>query len=539
MKIIRLCLPVILKRKVTFFIYVFLNLFCSFSMLIVTYLTGNLIDCMSREDNINLFFRIIILIVILRLMSSFFSFLVNNAYAKMQVECCYYMSSDLISKVHRSDFSRSESLDPIYLNKRISQDVGVLMQFSVETSIQVMINIFSAIIILILLLKISIFITSFLCFFIVLYIVVYSVTRRKMYSKSMDIKESQDIYFTRMSEQFTKLKFIKIHSANNIFKNRLKDSFEKFKIKYISYSKFSNFTSSIDNMILTISQSTLFITGGIGIVNKQISVGSFLIILSLFPQLLNIVSYFFRLAEKYQNVLASYDRIKDIKEWKLEPSGKYKTDSILTIETKNLSFYFGDKKVFENLNLYFEKGKIYTIIGNNGAGKTTLMNSIIGLYASQNGEEIYYNNHKMEEYDLEYMRYRHFGVSDQDSTLIEGTIRLNIALSDDSLYDSKIQEILEIVNLESLVNSLPLGINTRINSISSNFSGGEKQKIGIARVLFKNPSVMIFDEPTNSLDDKSVLKFLDYIQLIKKDNIIIIITHDDNIYKNSDYSYRI
>jgi len=128
------------------------------------------------------------------------------------------------------------------------------------------------------------------------------------------------------------------------------------------------------------------------------------------------------------------------------------------------------------------------------------------------------------------IKLRCIGVTEQEPILIADTLLNNITFgqkySNDRLY-----ELIEILNLDNYISSLDNGLETIINEKSSNISGGEKQKISILRELLKNPEVLIFDEPTSALDSLSKIKLINYLQEIKTDKIIIIISHDE-IIKN-------
>lgn len=143
---------------------------------------------------------------------------------------------------------------------------------------------------------------------------------------------------------------------------------------------------------------------------------------------------------------------------------------------------------------------------------------------------IYYNGIELKSIDMEYLRGSLIGVTEQNPITIQDSIYNNITLMKYDLPNiNNVQMYLEILGLNEFVLSKQMGLNELINEKGTNLSGGEKQKLSILRQLLKDPDLMFFDEPTSALDSDSKLKFINYLHKIKKEKIIIIISHDDAI----------
>lgn len=183
----------------------------------------------------------------------------------------------------------------------------------------------------------------------------------------------------------------------------------------------------------------------------------------------------------------------------------------LSIETeenficlKNVNFGFQDeeKSIFESLDLSIAKNSKVAIVGSSGAGKTTLMNLIIGLYKPQSGSVLIEN--------LEPSAYiannpGSIGLIPQDVTIVNGTFRENLLLgiSRESLSDERIFQVLQACSLREFLNQLPNGLDSQLREMGSNISGGEKQRIGIARALLTEPKILLLDEATSALDSQT------------------------------------
>lgn len=194
-----------------------------------------------------------------------------------------------------------------------------------------------------------------------------------------------------------------------------------------------------------------------------------------------------------------------------------------------LSKSYKEKKVLDNLNFTFDKkNNIYTILGKSGAGKTTIFNILYGIDQEYDGE--YYIDNKLtknfNDCDWDKIRNKKIGIVFQDYKLIENlTVKENLNFSC-FLHENKencINEILKLMDLEEVK-------NLRVSKLS----GGQKQKLAIARAIINKPEVLLLDEPTGNLDDKNVSLIMKYILDIKKDTIVIIITHDKRVEKYSD-----
>ena len=170
------------------------------------------------------------------------------------------------------------------------------------------------------------------------------------------------------------------------------------------------------------------------------------------------------------------------------------------LKIENLNFaYSKNKNILHKVNLEIEKGEIIGIIGNSGSGKSTLIDLITGLLSPSNGS-IYINGKKLGENLGSWLKI--IGYVPQEIFILDDTLEKNITFGAENKKRSKlqIQEILNLLELDGLVKSLPNGLKTNLNERGTRISGGQKQRIGIARALFNNPDIIILDEATNALD---------------------------------------
>jgi ABC-type bacteriocin/lantibiotic exporter with double-glycine peptidase domain len=215
---------------------------------------------------------------------------------------------------------------------------------------------------------------------------------------------------------------------------------------------------------------------------------------------------------------------------------------IITIAPKQVLFqnvdfnYDVNKKIFINLNLKIFLNKNIGIIGKNGSGKSTFLDMLCGLIQPTTGIV------KLDHSDTSLLR-RFFienaGYVSQSPFILDDTILTNITFKKGSYNKNKLNFVLNFVNLNGFINSLPDGINTVIGFNGCKISGGQKQKIGIARALYKDPKILILDEATNSIDDESEKKIINNLSKINKKTKFIIVSHTSRVLKLCSVLYKI
>lgn len=235
---------------------------------------------------------------------------------------------------------------------------------------------------------------------------------------------------------------------------------------------------------------------------------------------------------KKKNTIAVPGRGRNIKEL---PDTRY----IFELADVGFKYPGSEKMVLEGLNLQAEKGKFYVIVGKNGVGKTTLVRLLCRLYDPSSGIIRYMNNDLR---DLEYKSYRdNIGVVFQDYKYYCLSIAENVAMNE---YDGseevikKISDALNAAGLSEKINSLPKGINTQLGKIFDKegvlLSGGELQKLALARVLFKNSSVVILDEPSSALDALAEDELIKTFNTALKGKTVFYISHRLSVAKYAD-----
>tara|TARA_B110000971_G_scaffold221639_1_gene269637 strand:- start:33 stop:1763 length:1731 start_codon:yes stop_codon:yes gene_type:complete len=207
-----------------------------------------------------------------------------------------------------------------------------------------------------------------------------------------------------------------------------------------------------------------------------------------------------------------------------------------SIEIKDLNFMHEntEKLAIDNLNFKIKKGDIIGIIGTSGSGKTTLADIIIGLLKANKGK-ILVDNIKIDSKNLKNWQ-KKIGYVPQTIFLSDETIRGNIAYGvDESLINEKrIKQCVQMANLEKFVSELPVGLDTIIGEKGIRISGGQRQRLAVARTLYHDTDILIFDEATSALDPKNESEIISNILSLKGNKTIIIIAHKFSLIKDCD-----
>ncbi len=216
---------------------------------------------------------------------------------------------------------------------------------------------------------------------------------------------------------------------------------------------------------------------------------------------------------------------------------KYIENFVLNdLKIKNVSFAFKDKSILENVNLKFEKGKIYGIIGPSGSGKTTLANLILGLLDYSKGE-IKIN----EKYDLSEIKNSYQSFLPQRIFLLDSSIKSNITFSYNVSQENneKIHESLKSSKLDEIINDTNKILSENVGENAVKLSGGQMQRLAIARAIYHEAQLIVFDEPTSSLDTENARKIFENISSLKQNKILIVISHSDEISNFVDHTITI
>lgn len=217
------------------------------------------------------------------------------------------------------------------------------------------------------------------------------------------------------------------------------------------------------------------------------------------------------------------------------PLGGSRMGAVACIGLHSLSFTYpgaGNDPVLQNINLQIPKGKTTAIVGTSGSGKTTLLKLLLKFYEPQKGE-IKLGNTPLLHISHKTWR-QHCGVVMQESFIFSDTIARNIAVGAEKIDMAKLQHAIHVANCKEFIESLPLGLNTKIGAEGNGISMGQKQRILIARAVYRDPDFMFFDEATNSLDANNESVIIENLNSFFKGRTVVIVAHRLSTVKHAD-----
>jgi ATP-binding cassette, subfamily C, bacteriocin exporter len=303
-------------------------------------------------------------------------------------------------------------------------------------------------------------------------------------------------------------------------------------------TKAAIFSGSATELIAGAVTISLLWYGSTKVVSQEITPGTLMSFYALLGYLLSPVSSLITANQTVQDALIAADRLFQIMDLNREEEEEKKviltTDMIDNIHFTDVSFRYGSRKqVFDQLSLTILKGKITAIIGESGSGKTTLMALLQNLYPIQSGK-IEIGNYDLKHFSNSSIR-SIVGTVPQTVDLFAGNIIENIALGYMEPDMKRIIEICNLLQITTFIENLPNGFGTLLGEHGVSLSGGEKQRIAIARALYKNPEILILDEATSALDLVSESYVKRAVGVLKNQGkTIILITHRLNTITEAD-----
>lgn len=521
------------KYKLLFFTRVLTISLAALSVICFDFMMGFIVDIFSNGET-EKFVPIIlasIFLIILLFVTECVDGYVMSSYIKNTVN---YLRCDIFTKILNKDM-KDFSLDNS--GKYISilyNDIKIIEDSLLNNIFLVISSFISFIISLLFLFSISPSIVIFIVIFGILGFVIPNALSKKLIVEKNNYSHNLEEITSVTKDLFSGFEVIKGFNIgskiNTIFKNS-SNTVESTK------KKCSILESIIKGFSLSFSVTVylgVLILGGYLMYKGEISVGTAIIIIQLSTHivgpvktsisLINQIKSVSLIADKIDEIL--YDSCEDIEEISLP---KFEN----SIEVKNLDFsYTNDRKALNNINLTFEKNKKYAIVGESGCGKSTLIKLLMRYYKDYNGDILIDNKdiHKIFSNDL----YKNMSMIQQNVFMFDDSIKENIKLFA-NYSDEEVLSICDRSGLSNLISRLPDGINSLVGENGNKLSGGEKQRIAIARSLINNTKILILDESTSALDNETAYN-LESSLLSINDLTLIVVTHKliKNILLNYD-----
>ena len=293
--------------------------------------------------------------------------------------------------------------------------------------------------------------------------------------------------------------------------------------------------NEVKNILITVLAATAVIHG-------NMTLGMMLAVQYIIGQLNSPVEQLIQFIYSWQDVSISLDRMNEIhtetNEENVERTRTAYTDKTTeghSLTIKDLSFkydIYSPKNILSDINLSIPNGKVTAIVGASGSGKTTLVKLLLGFYEPLNGS-IQIGNANLSEYNLGWWRSQ-CGAVMQEGYLFSDTIARNIAISDDEPDIERIRHAARVANIADYIEAQPLAYNTMIGQDGQGISQGQRQRILIARVVYKNPMFVFLDEATNALDANNERAITENLSEFYKGKTVVVVAHRLSTVRDAD-----
>jgi len=380
--------------------------------------------------------------------------------------------------------------------------------------------------------------TVFLIFslFYVMWVLVFLKKRQKIDYQKFETGAKNYDHIIQMLDGVQEIKLNNWEKIKISAWERIQSRLYEINIKSLSLEQSQQIGASFINELKNIL--IVFISAKL-VIEKQITLGTMLAVQYVIGQLNGPLEQFVQFVRTYQDASLSINRLNEVFVQKEEEqTSNSVTDLVNTGEgiiINNLSFTYpgaGNQPILRNINIVIPRNKVTAIVGTSGSGKTTLIKLLLKFYELNSGSI------KVEGTDLSLLKSsfwrNHCGAVMQDGFIFSDTIANNIASEENNIDTEKLIFSCKVANIYDFITSLPLGFNTVVGASGIGMSQGQKQRILIARAVYKNPSYIFLDEATNALDANNERRIVENLQSYFLERTVVVIAHRLSTVRNAD-----
>lgn len=524
------------KRKSDSLFFLLIALLLTTFQAPLPYLSGYLIDHVLPSGDSNLLLKTVVLLAILY--SSYLMLSYVNAWFRLKVrrEIMIEFNQDLIKSILGMNYNQRLNINNGDLMSRVTRDLEQfesIMPYGLSSAIHHLVLSF---VLLLIVFFMNWQLSAILLVLLPAAVIVYMRFDSALWSSSQDETDASARKLSVIQETIEADAEVKIFNAENYFLRHCRKVIESLEDKRFIRELYDTKVSMIIMGMPMLAIVIIWYLGGTMVIKEQLTLGliiTYTATLSVMvPSLIRIVEF----VSSIPNELTALMRVKELRDLahlqtekvvgnatdpEIKPSTLF---DALVLDGMSFSYHH-DYPLFTNLDLAFNRGRAHLINGGNGAGKSTLLTILSGELKPQSGHI------KLDTIDLNGLSNRSQWISmvPQRIHIISDSIRNNVTFGKDIDQD-KIQTALSQVGLSKWVDRLEKGIDHVIQDAHSELSGGQVQKLGLARAILRDTPILLMDEPTNNLDSEAVKLLIDIIRSQKQSKIVVIVSHDDRLF---------
>lgn len=510
----------------------------SLLQLITPFLTQSLVDTGINTRNLNFIYIILIAQVMLFLGSTSVHFVRSWILLHISTRINVSILTDFLIKMMKLPMSFFDARMTGDIMQRMN-DQQRIESFLTGSTLNTLFSLFNLIVFTVVLAYYNtgiLFVFAVSTILYTLWIIVFLKQRRQLDYKRFDISSRNQSSLVQLVGGMQEIKLNNCEKQKRWEWEHIQANLFQFNVKSLSLSQYqsggSMFINQGKNILITFLSAKAVIDG-------DLTLGGMMAIQFIVGQLNSPIEQLLGFVQSFQDAKISLERLNEIHqmddEEPVEKQYNYELPSNKSINIQNLTFRYpgaGNDPVLKNIDLYIPEGKTTAIVGMSGSGKTTILKLLLRFYEPESGE-IRISDTKLEQISFKTWR-GHCGVVMQDGFIFSDNIANNIAVGDEFPDQKKLRNAIHIANIEEFIEGLPLGLNTRIGSGGNGISQGQKQRLLIARAVYKNPEYLFFDEATNALDAKNERVIMDNLQEFFKRRTVVVVAHRLSTVSNAD-----
>ncbi|MFW5737038.1 MAG: ABC transporter ATP-binding protein [Halanaerobium sp.] len=487
-----------------------------------------LIDEHFPARNLNMMVRISVILLIIYILRFVFQYIVHYWGHVVGIRMETDMRSDLFTHLQKLSFKFYDNNKVGYLMSRVINDLNNISELAHHGPEDVLISSMLLIGSLVILLRMH-WQLALVTFALIPIMFFFSKKLgEKMYHAFKVIREKMAEVNTIVEDSLSGIRVVKSFTNEDYENEKFCEGNHNYRrSREWAMKNMAQFHSGMNLFINLIRLSTLA-AGGYFIYNGSLTAGQMVAFLFYVDMFMNPIRRLVNFNEQLQRGMSGFSRFKELLEVDPEivdrPDAQELRDVEGLIKYENVTFgYDNHDKVLSNINIDIEPGKTVAFVGPSGAGKSTLTKLLPRFYEIDSGR-LSIDNVDIKDVSLESLR-RNIGIVQQDVFLFNGTVRENIAYGTANASDAKIIEAAEKANAHDFILNLSEGYDTDIGERGVKLSGGQKQRISIARSFLKNPPILILDEATSSLDNRSEKIIQESLEKLAEGRTTLVIAH--------------
>lgn len=503
------------------------------------FLLGTAIDSMLVEGTMQAVITCACLYLGLNVFSFIICYFAAVGGCKAVEVCRAECKRQLADHIERTTLKYSGEVGSMSFMQKMNYDSALLIMFVINTLGQIPGYLCVFLFALFVIFKIDIICGLVALIEIPVIVILYKIFCKRLLKNSEECAECFEIENRKLYELLADTRHVKKNQIFHILEGRYNEAAKEAVKAAVVQKRWQYVYGMINGNMDVFLKVFLFFYGGISVINGKMSVGDFTIVYSYFALITTSCAFFLNFGKDVQDHKAYYERLKAITDVPEETNGTVNLEHIEEIKLSNVKFGYNETEtIVQKFSYTFQKDKLYAIVGGNGCGKSTMTSLLLGMYIDEHQGDITYNGHLIKEVDMRTLRRKNIGVCEQEPYLIEDTIRYNMTYSNDKTADETLMNLAYQVSFDGFLKNSELGLDAPVCEGGNALSGGQKQKTALVKVFYKNPDVMVLDEPTSAMDVEGQERLVRYLNEIKKDKIIIVITHDERIMQAADEVVR-